>query len=73
MGHFRLARLKEAALFAANAMGFQSTLVWSYSKQEFCGDRQIDVFVDPTMKPISRGALKVLLIARPGHRPETAR
>jgi len=36
---FRYSRLKEAALFAADAMGFQSTLVWKLLKWRVLAER----------------------------------
>jgi hypothetical protein len=49
---FRYSRLKEAALFAADAMGFQSTLVWKLlKKNNICGASFKSTFIDLTMKP----------------------
>ena len=49
---FRYSRLKEAALFAADAMGFQSTLVWKLLKRRiFAGRVSNRSSSNLTMKP----------------------
>jgi hypothetical protein len=49
---FRYSRLKEAVLFAVDAMGFQSTLVGSCRKEEYLrGSFQIGELIDLTKKP----------------------
>jgi hypothetical protein len=47
---FRYSRLKEAALFAADAMGFQSTLE-VVAKKSTCVATFISKFIDLTMTP----------------------
>jgi hypothetical protein len=49
---FRYSRLKEAALFAADAMGFQSTFgLEVVAKKSTCVATFISKFIDLTMNP----------------------
>jgi hypothetical protein len=50
-GRFGYSDLKEAALIAADAMGFQSTLVWKLlKKQSVCGTTFESEFIALTKK-----------------------
>jgi hypothetical protein len=57
---FRYSRLKEAALFAADAMGFQSTLAWKLLKGRVLAERPSkSKFINLTIKPQAHDRLIV--------------